>query len=150
MDLILDYFLKTENEHKSRVQFLSQEIERLDAQIAETLKSITDIEEGIDKSYSIFSSSQMANEEGNNEIAALKEMVASYENRRTHAQQELDDCNAGLQEVCELIETYKSSAIKQKDLKSITSKVQLALKVLDVDKERAVRQLNLALEQLKK
>lgn len=150
MDSILEYFTKTENEHKSRLQFLEQEIERLDKQIEETKKSIENIDEGIDKSYSVFSSSQIANEIENNEISALKEMVTSYENRKAATEEEITICQDKLKEVQDLIKTYKTKAIKQKDLKSITSKVSLALKVIDVDRERAVRQLTLALEQLKK
>lgn len=150
MDDILSYLLDEENEYKSRTQILEQEIDHIVSQIASMENSVQDIDEGIDKSYSVFSSSQIANAEQNNEIDALNKMIESSKIKKASLDAELKNTSAKLKNIESLIKTYKTKSIAQKDLKSISSKVKLALKVLDVDRERAIMQLKLALEQLKK
>ncbi len=148
MDRISEFLRQTQEEYKYGLLAVEQDIERLRSQLEDCNSSISEIESSIDKSYAVMSASGIANEEKTAELAALRELQKTYEEKIIESNNKQSELEKNIVNIKELIRAYEVQlkmfgAISAKEL---IQKLDFISKLVKVDVFRAVEEL----EQLKK
>ncbi len=148
MDRISEFLRQTQEEYKYGLLAVEQDIERLRSQLEDCNSSISEIESSIDKSYAVMSASGIANEEKTAELAALRELQKTYEEKIIESNNKQSELEKNIVNIKELIRAYEVQlkmfgAISAKEL---IQKLDFISKLIKVDAFRAVEEM----EQLKK
>lgn len=137
MDVTLDFLLKTENEYKSELKAVKQEINVINEQIKNIKAEISYIDANIDKTYEMFSSSQTANIVENTEIKTKREILNRYDKDLEKYMADKDTLEKKIDGVKNAIAAY-TPPVSNEDL---SAKLDFIIKIIPVDKDRAILEL---------
>lgn len=145
MDRISDFLAKVQENYKYELLAVEQNIERLNLQIADFNKSISDIEASIDNSYAVLSASGSADEVKTAELVTLKELLKAHESELTQQIDEKTRLEKDIVELRELIDLYKNqvNAYGGMTNEDIIVKLDFISKIIKVDSFRAIEELDL-------
>lgn len=145
MDRISDFLAKVQENYKYELLVVEQNIERLNLQIADFNKSISDIEASIDNSYAVLSASGSADEVKTAELVTLKELLKAHESELTQQIDEKTRLEKDIAELRELIDLYKNqvNAYGGMTNEDIIVKLDFISKIIKVDSFRAIEELDL-------
>lgn len=145
MDRISDFLAKVQENYKYELLAVEQNIERLNLQIADFNKSISDIEASIDNSYAVLSASGSADEVKTAELVTLKELLKAHESELTQQIDEKTRLEKDIAELRELIDLYKNqvNAYGGMTNEDIIVKLDFISKIIKVDSFRAIEELDL-------
>lgn len=148
MDRISEFLRQTQEEYKYGLLAVEQDIERLCSQLEDCNSSISEIESSIDKSYAVMSASGIANEEKTAELAALRELQKTYEEKIIESNSKKSELEKNIVNIKELIGLYEAQLkmFGSISAKELIQKLDFISKLVKVDAFRAVEEL----EQLKK
>lgn len=148
MDKISEFLRQAQEEYKYGLLAVEQDMERLRSQLEECNSSISEIESSIDKSYVVMSASGIANEEKTAELAALRELKKTYEEKIIENDNKKSELEKNIVNIKELIELYEVQLkmFGSISAKQLIQKLDFISKLVKVDAFRAVEEL----EQLKK
>ncbi|MCM1309067.1 MAG: V-type ATPase subunit a family protein [Butyrivibrio sp.] len=143
MDRIGDFLNKVQENYKYEMLSVEQNLERLNLQINDYNKTISEIEASIDNSYSVMSASGSVNEEKNAELSALEELLKTHKKELSEQENKRSALEKNMAELKELIELYK----KQEQVfgsisrEEIVAKLDFISKLVKVDSFRAIEEI---------
>ena len=138
MDKVLSFLISVENDYKSEQLVIEQEIVRLNEQITHIENNISKIEKSIDESYVVMSSSQAANEIENTELITLNNLLLQHRTSLEQYDKRNKQIVLKLDDVRDVINSYKQNGSGV----NFSDKLTLVAKLIKVDPNRAVEELN--------
>lgn len=138
MDKVLSFLISVENDYKSEQLVIEQEIVRLNEQITHIENNISKIEKSIDESYVVMSSSQAANEIENTELITLNNLLLQHRTSLEQYDKRNKQIVLKLDDVRDVINSYKQNDSGV----NFSDKLTLVAKLIKVDPNRAVEELN--------
>ncbi len=141
MDNVLEFLIEINNEYKTRYLSYEQDISRIKEHIAETENKISEIKDSIDESYAVMSSSQTANEVENTELQSLTNLLGEYKDNFHKLSDNLENCAHKVDKTEQIIKEYNENKYTGLSDRHLKDKLELVLKLMKPDPERAKHEL---------
>ena len=150
MDNILEFLLEIQNEYKSKYLSIEQNIERVQEHISDTENKMTKIKDSIDESYAVMSSSQAANEVENTELQSLTILLDEYKANLAKLKEDMKLCSQKVEKADNIIKEYNDSHNGTRTDTKIKDKLELVLKLMKPDPDRAKHELTTLIKNMSK
>ncbi len=150
MDNVLEFLIEIDNEYKTRYLSYDQDISRIKEHIADTEKKISEIKSSIDESYAVMSSSQTANEIENTELQSLTALLTEYRTSLSKLSDNLESCARKVDKTEQIIKEYNENKSTVQVDGRLKDKLELVLKLMKPDPERAKQELTAIIKNINK
>lgn len=150
MDNVLEFLIEIDNEYKTRYLSYDQDISRVKEHIADTEKKISEIKSSIDESYAVMSSSQTANEIENTELQSLTILLTEYRTNLSELSGNLESCAHKVDKTEQIIKEYNENKSTVPVDGRLKDKLELVLKLMKPDPERAKQELTAIIKNINK